>query len=136
MSASTTSPERFAVVVARIALAIIFLWFGILKLKGVSPVIPIIAQAYPFITAASVWYLMLGWFEVAVGIGILVPRLTTLAGILIIGHLIVASAGVLFSPQSFVSGFPILSVVGEFVIKNIALVALALMLIVCNRRRI
>ena len=131
---SLSSIERYTFWFARFSLGIIFVWFGILKLIGVSPVIPVIEQSFPFIAKSQTMYAMLGWFEVVVGVGILIPAITTVMSILIIAHLIIATTGVLISPQSFINGFPVLSVVGEFVIKNIALIALTLMLAVCRKK--
>jgi len=125
---------RFTLLFSRFSLGIIFVWFGILKLTGVSPVIPVIEQSFPFIVKSHMFYAILGWFEVVVGIGILIPALTMVVSMLIIAHLIIATMGVLISPQSFINGFPVLSVVGEFVVKNLALIALALMISICTKK--
>ena len=120
---------------ARASLALIFIWFGALKLTGVSPVVDVIEKAMPLITKYAVLYSMLGYLEVALGVGILIPRITRVVAWGMVGHLTFATLSVLVSAQSFNGGFPALSVVGEFVIKNAALVAVALLLIVCVPRK-
>ncbi len=122
-----------AIWISRVTLALIFVWFGALKFIGVSPVVPIIEQAYPWVMHTAGLYTLLAFLEIALGIGILVPRFTKLVGVALIVHLMFATAGVLISPQAFPGGFPLLSVVGEFVIKNFALMALALV-ILCHRK--
>ena len=121
--------DHFAFLFGQLSLALIFIWFGALKLAGISPVVSVIAQAMPIIARYPILYTLLALFELAVGFALLMPRLTRIAAWLIVGHLIFATGSVLISPQAFESGFPALSVVGEFVIKNLALVALALLLI-------
>ncbi|RJQ28464.1 DUF417 family protein [Candidatus Parcubacteria bacterium] len=118
-----------ALTLLRFSLAFVFLWFGLLKLFGVSPVLDVIARAYPFMVENKTLFLLLAILEVALGIGILVRRFAVLSAWIMVGHLLLATGGVLFSPQAFVNHFPFLSVVGEFVIKNIVLIASALLVI-------
>ena len=116
--------ERYGVTAMRIALAIVFIWFGVLKVIGRSPVEDLVAEmvywlpADPFVRFLGVW-------EIIVGIGLLVPvalRLTLLlfftqmAGtflVLVVGY-----------GQSFQDSNPfLLTTTGEFVIKNLVLIA-------------
>lgn len=122
--------QHLALLFARLSLGLIFIWFGALKLTGVSPVRDVIAQATPFIMQYTGLYTALALFEIAVGIVVFIPILTRAATLLIIGHLLFATGSVIFSPQAFINGFPVLSVVGEFVIKNLALISVALLLMV------
>lgn len=118
----------------RFSLALIFLWFGFLKIFNVSPVFDIIASAYPFITNHIILYQFLAVLEIAIGIGMLVPKLTRISSWVMIGHLAVATLGVLLSSQAFLGAFPLLSVVGEFVVKNIVLIAGAWVVLVDSKR--
>lgn len=116
------------VYLARFSLALIFIWFGALKVLGISPVAEVIAQAFPLIAHSNILYTMLAWGEVLLGIGILFPRITRFVGFVMIAHLAVATISVLWSAQAYAGGLPALSMIGEFVIKNLALIALAGML--------
>lgn len=118
----------------RISLAVVFLWFGLLKLFNVSPVFDVIAKAYPFITNNPTLYFLLAVLEIALGIGILIPKIFIVSSWVMVGHLLVATFGVLLSPQAFTGSFPFLSVVGEFVVKNFVLIAGALVLISQNKK--
>lgn len=124
----------FATWMLRGSLAVVFLWFGVLKLLQASPVFDVIANSYPFIAEYPVFYFLLAVFEIALGIGMLLRRFVRWAGWIMVGHLVFATLGVLFSPQAFTAGFPLLSVVGEFVIKNFVLIAAALAVIFSERR--
>lgn len=107
----------------KISIAIVFLWFGLLKFLGVSPVVDIIARAYPFIAENRVFFLSLAILELFIGIGLLIPKLMKISAVIAIIHLSIATLGVLFSPQAFLTSFPFLSLTGEFVVKNLVLIA-------------
>jgi len=115
--------NRSPLTVLKISLAVVFVWFGLLKLFGVSPVANIIASSYPWIMEIKIFYVLLALAEIGLGIGILIPRLTKISAWLMIAHLLAATLGILFSPQAFVGSFPLLSLTGEFVVKNFVLIA-------------
>lgn len=125
--------RHVSLILLRISLAIVFIWFGLLKLFGESPVVDVISQAYPWIAESPKLFFALGLLEVILGVGLFVPHLVTLSAWAMVGHLLVATFGVLISPQAFIDHFPLLSVAGEFVVKNIVLIAGALVLIVYTR---
>jgi uncharacterized membrane protein YkgB len=113
----------------RYSLSLVFVWFGLLKLFNVSPVVDIIAEAYPFMVHINILYVLLALFEVMIGIGFLIKKYVVLVSWLAVAHLLIATTGVLFTHQAFTTTFPMLSVVGEFVVKNIVLAASALVII-------
>ncbi len=115
--------HRWSIPLLRYALAIIFLWFGALKLLGVSPVVDMIQASYPFFPS---WFIfVLGIWEVCIGLGLLtkkLPRITlTLLWLQMLGTL----ASPFFAPHLFFNAGNLfyLTTLGEFVIKNIVLVA-------------
>lgn len=124
--------EEVAVVPVKLlrwSLAITFIWFGILKLIGVSPVLLIIQKAMPAFLGSSPLFLMgLAMGEIVVGLGLLFQKTTKIASILMIVHLTIASLSVLVT-QGF-KPFPVLTLEGEFVVKNLVLIAAGYLLIV------
>lgn len=124
-----TALEEHGITMLRVAVALVFIWFGALKIAGKSPVADLVADTVywlppdPFVRFLGVW-------EVFVGVGLLLPialRLTLLlfwaqmAGTFLV--LIVRSE------ISFQSDNPLLlSIVGEFVIKNLVLIAAGLVI--------
>lgn len=116
-------PFPRAVWLLRASLALVFLWFGLLKAFGVSPVIEVIDIAYPAILNYPFLFDLLILLELAIGVGLLVSRFARTAALLGAIHLTIATLGVLFSPQAFSGGFPFLTLIGEFVVKNIVLIA-------------
>ena len=117
----------------KISIAVVFIWFGLLKFLNVSPVVDIITRAYPFITENQILYLFLAVLEILIGIGLLIPKFVRVSALVATLHLSIATLGVLFSPQAFLTAFPFLSLVGEFVVKNLVLIA-GVLLIAKNSR--
>ncbi|MEK9180160.1 MAG: DUF417 family protein [Patescibacteria group bacterium] len=110
----------------KLSLAVVFVWFGALKLLDVSPVAGIIAAATPMIIEYHWLFYALALFEIALGVGLFIPRVERLAAWTMVAHLFFATFAVLFSPLAFDGGFPYLSIAGEFVVKNFVLITGAL----------
>jgi len=109
----------------RWSLGTVFLWFGALKLVNQSPVIQMVWDTYPPFASPPLLCL-LTLFEVGVGAMLLANLWPRLAATLIIFHLL-ATFGVLIlaSRIAFAPHFPILTMDGEFVVKNLVLLAAA-----------
>ncbi|UOY02317.1 DoxX family protein [Blastococcus sp. PRF04-17] len=121
--------QRVAPTLLRLALAAVFVWFGALKIFGVSPVHELIGQTLPFIDA-DLAVPALGVVEVVIGLvlaaGIL-PRITLLV---LAGHL--AGTFLTFVTASeLMWGANLLELTadGEFVVKNLVFISAALVLI-------
>src|SRR5437899_1402756 len=106
------------VTLLRIALGIVFLWFGALKLAGVTPVAELIAKTYSFLPAQQ-FVMVLGVWEVVIGVGLLLNK----AMKFIIPLLWLQMAGTFFAPVLapdifFMHGnLFLLTTQGEFVVK-------------------
>src|SRR5205814_4629578 len=61
--------QRWSVPALRIALGLVFLWFGALKVFGVSPVTPMLKATFPFM-ALPAFTIALGAWEILIGIGL------------------------------------------------------------------
>ncbi len=121
--------HMWAIPALRICLGIVFLWFGLLKVLGVSPVVGLIQETYYFFPT-SAFIFILGIWEVLVGLGLIfnVALRATLA------LLWVQMAGTLFAvvlaPSMFFVGYNpfLLTMEGEFVVKNLVLIAAGLVI--------
>jgi uncharacterized membrane protein YkgB len=128
--------ERYGVTILRIALAVVFIWFGALKIAGRSPVEDLVADTAYWLPAEP-FVRFLGFWEVVVGIGLLIPvalRLTLLLFWLqMAGTLLVL---VMHPDLAFQDNNPLLlTVLGEFVIKNLVLIAAGMVVGSSARRR-
>ena len=111
----------------RLALGLVFIWFGALKLLGRSPVATLVAQTVYWVPAAC-FVPFLGVWEIAVGVGLLFRialRLTLfLFWLQLAGTFLVL---VLRPDIAFQGRDPLLlTTEGEFVIKNLVLIAAGL----------
>ena len=127
------SQER-AFMLLRFALGVTFLWFGILKLFNASPVLDIIKKAVPAILSDSqLFFFALSALEILIGISFLTNRYTKVAAVVMIVHLLVVTVSVLIT-QGFDPRFPVLSLAGEFVVKNLVLMAGGLVLLADKKK--
>jgi uncharacterized membrane protein YphA (DoxX/SURF4 family) len=121
--------HRWSIPALRVSLGLVFIWFGALKIFGVSPVVGIIQQTYTFLPI-HVFVLVLGGWEVSIGICIILKRALRCTLILMSVHLTGTFLAVLLAPgHFFVQKIPfLLTADGEFVMKNIILMAAALVI--------
>lgn len=115
--------------IARVAFFVIFFYFGLLKLIGLSPASPL-AEALTAQTIGSEWFqvafMTLAGIECLIGLLFLVPRATRVVIPLLFVHMLVVSSPLVMVP-AYVWVAPLVpNLEGQYIIKNIALVAVAI----------
>lgn len=121
-----TEMHHWGIPVLRYALAIVFIWFGLLKVMNVSPAEPIISATYWFLPQAA-FMAILGLWECLIGILLMAHRGLRFALLLLwIQMLGILIALLLYPPMFFGSNPFLLTFEGEFVVKNIVLIAASL----------
>src|SRR5688572_18834657 len=71
----------------RVALGVVFVWFGVLKVAGTSPVAELVADTVPFLPAS--WFVpAVGVFEVLAGMALIVAVALRPVGALVALHLL------------------------------------------------
>lgn len=113
--------------ILRICLGVVFFWFGLLKVIGKSPVEELVAQTVYWVSPRA-FVPLLGAWEVVVGIGLLgglaIRFVLFLFWLQMAGTFLVL---VLRPDIAFQGGNPLLlTTEGEFVIKNLVLIAAGL----------
>lgn len=114
--------------ISRISLFVVYFWFGLLKLVGLSPASPL-AEALTTKTLGLQWFdaafTVLAILECIIGILILFRRTTRLAiGLMVVHMALVCSPLVLV--RDLVWRYPLVPTLeGQYIIKNIALLAVA-----------
>lgn len=116
--------RRWSPLALRLALGIVFVWFGALKVFGVTPVAELVARSVYWVD--PVWLVpVLGAAEVVIGLGLIVGR--ALRVVLALFALQMAGTFLVLVVQpevAFQGGNPLLlTVEGEFVVKNLVLLA-------------
>ncbi len=119
------------IVFARIALFTIFFWFGILKVFGQSPATPLVKsllkETLPFISPGT-FLVLFGIFEVIIGILFLIPKYKKITLILFYLHMIATLLPLFLLSDKAWDGLFVPTLEGQYIIKNIALIALSLFL--------
>lgn len=107
-----------------VPVGIVYVWFGALKLFGVSPADWLVEATLPYDAFAVP---ALGVFEVILGAAILVGRWPRITLALVAGHIVGTFLVFVTVPDTaFAEGSPArLTLVGEFVVKNIVILAAA-----------
>jgi uncharacterized membrane protein YkgB len=114
---------------ARIALFVVFFWFGILKVFDLSPASPL-AEALTAQTVGlqyfDVLFKGLSLIECLIGILFLVPKATRIVIPLLLIHMVVVSAPLVLVPAHVWTGFLVPTLEGQYIIKNLVIVAVAI----------
>lgn len=118
--------RRYGVPTLRIALGIVFIWFGLLKVVDATPVADLVADIVPIVSDRTA-VLVVGLVEVVVGLGLIsgiAIRFTLgLFFLQMLGTFLV----LVLRPGLSFDGDPFrLTVIGEFVVKNLVLLTAGL----------
>lgn len=119
----------YGVRVLRWALGLIFVWFGALKILRVSPVADLVARTVYWLPSDT-FVPILGVWEVAVGLGLLLGVALRVTLFLFWLQMAGTFLVLFLRPEiAFQSGNPVLlTVEGEFVVKNLVLIAAGLVI--------
>ena len=114
----------------RIPLFIIFFWFGLLKVLDLSPATELIIDTVfwmPFLSPEN-WTIVIGWWEMAIGICFLSKKTTLLAMVLMFFQMTGTFMPLVIFPEiTFQSSNPFLPTLeGQYIIKNIIIITSAL----------
>lgn len=114
---------------ARIALFVVFFWFGFLKVIGLSPAGTMVHQLFdvtisflPF----DAFYLGFGLFECLIGILFLVPKAERVVMPLLGLHMFTTAGPLMLVPSATWSSFLVPTLEGQYIIKNLVIIALAI----------
>ena len=124
--------DHFVTWFARWSLFTVYFWFGILKVFDVSPANPLVSalleRTLPFVTFEQ-FIVVLGLFEMVIGVLFLVPKLQKGALALFGAHLIMITAPFVLLPAIAWQHWFVPTLEGQYMIKNILMVALVLTLV-------
>lgn len=119
--------RRWGVDALRWSLAIIFIWFGLLKPLGLSPAAPLVLRTVewmPLLTPQQ-WLALIGWWEVAIGVTLLFRATLRLAIALLALQMLGALMPLVILPSiTFQEGrYPWAPTMeGQYIIKNLLII--------------
>ncbi|MTH17663.1 DUF417 family protein [Flavobacterium sp. LC2016-01] len=119
---------KHSVSLMRMALVIIYIWFGLLKIFGLSPAGDMVAKTV-FWLKPEFFIPILGIAEVCIGVGLLVRKWIPVTIVLLLLHMTATLSTFFILKSSCFEIFPYEpTLAGQYVIKNIVLVAGALVI--------
>jgi putative oxidoreductase len=119
--------DRASPMLLRTSLGVVFVWFGALKVAGVSAVGGLVAATVPFLDSA--WFVpVLGVVEIVIGLAFATGRLLRVVIPVFAAHMAGTFLVLITLPNvAFEGGNPLLlTAVGEFVVKNLVLLTAGL----------
>jgi uncharacterized membrane protein YphA (DoxX/SURF4 family) len=120
--------NRYGYVSLRYSLGVVFIWFGGLKIVGLSPASELVANTVYWFPP-DLFVPFLGVWETAIGICLLFRPLIRLAILLLLLQMPGTMLPMVLLPNTVFTEFPIgLSLEGQYIVKNLVLVSAALVL--------
>ncbi|WP_435623543.1 DoxX family membrane protein [Flagellimonas sp.] len=116
----------------RVSFAIIFFWFGILKPFGLSSASELLKDTVAWLPfgAPDTWLVVIGWWEVVIGITFLFKKTTRIAIALLFLQMLGTFMPFVFLPEvTFQEGNYLKpTLIGQYILKNIMIISAALVL--------
>ncbi|MFA5051546.1 MAG: hypothetical protein WC544_00605 [Patescibacteria group bacterium] len=113
---------------SRAAIASVYIYFGALKILGISPAEDIVAllhaQTVSFIPIHT-FLTLLGIGETIIGLMFLWPKITTIAYVVFLAHMFTTVLPLFILPHETWSRFGVPTLTGQYIMKNVILIALA-----------
>lgn len=124
--------RRWSTLAIRISFGIIFIWFGILKPFDVSSAESLLKATVVWLPFGSpeFWLIVIGWWEVAIGVTFLFPQTTKIAIALLFLQMFGTFMPLVLLPElTFQNGNIFTpSLEGQYIIKNVMIISAALVL--------
>jgi len=121
--------KRLSVPFSRFGLFVIFFWFGILKVLGESPASVLVQHLFEStisFVSFSHFIIFFGLFEMVIGVLFLLKGAERFVIPLLFIHMTTTFMPLFLLPQETWSGFLIPTIEGQYIIKNLALIAAAI----------
>lgn len=127
--AITSWMARYGMVIMRVGLGIIFFWFGALKLvPGLSPAEDLVRNTIYFIDP-DIFLPILAVWEMAIGLGLIFGLFMRFTLLLLFLQMPGTAMPIFVLPEVVWTSFPFgLTIEGQYIIKNLALIGAALVL--------
>lgn len=121
--------RRYSLQAARVALFVVFFWFGVIKLIDLSPAGPL-AEALIRKTVGiqyfNVLFHILALLECLIGVLFLIPKAVRITIPLLVIHMLIVCSPLVFVPELTWQQFLVPTLEGQYIIKNVVIIALAM----------
>lgn len=121
--------RRAFIPTARFSIFAVYVWFGMLKILGVSPASGLVHALFGATISwmsFDTFYILFAWFEVLIGVMFIIPKLTRFVLPLLFIHMITTFMPLVFLPSESWNGFMVLTLPGQYIVKNLVIIAVAI----------
>ena len=123
----TEKMNHFGIIFLRYSVALIFIWFGLLKTFEISPAQELVANTVYWFENKSGFVIFLGWWEVLIGLTMLYKPMIRLSLLLLIFQMPGTFLPLVLLPEVCFTYFPIgLTLEGQYIFKNLIIISAAL----------
>ncbi len=124
--------KKISVPLARLSLFLVYFWFGALKIFSTSPANPLVdallQKTLPFLTFSQ-FIVCFAIFEMVIGLLFLIPKAQKIAVPLFFLHMITTALPLFVLGDQIWQSFLTPTLEGQYIIKNLVLIALVVSLI-------
>ncbi len=121
--------KKISMPVSRLALFVVFFWFGALKVVGLSPASQVVQNLFNEtmpIMEFSTFIILFGLYECLIGLLFLIRGTERVVIPLLLIHLVTTVGPLVLLPGETWSGVMVPTMEGQYIIKNVLIIALAL----------
>lgn len=122
--------RKLALPVARLSLFVLYFWFGILKVIGLSPASGVVERLFDQTIGSFVSFglfiVLFGLFECLIGILFLVKGAERFVVPVMFAHILMTSGPLVLLPGEIWTAFLVPTLEGQYIIKNLALLSVAI----------
>ncbi len=121
--------RKYSTPMARFGLFVVFFWFGALKVVGLSPASELVQKLFEqtiHFMSFGTFIILFGVFECIIGILFLIRGMERVVLPLLLLHMITTFMPLFVLPQETWSGFLVPTMAGQYIIKNLVIIAAAM----------
>ena len=120
---------NYGLLILRISLGIVFLWFGLLKFfKGLSPAEDLVRNTVYFVDPDKFIHILAAW-ESLIGIGLITGKFLRVTILLLFLQMPGTALPLLILPEKVWTVFPYgLTLEGQYIVKNLVLIGAGLVI--------
>jgi uncharacterized membrane protein YkgB len=118
--------RRVSIPVARFALFVVFFWFGLLKVVGLSPASGLVQRLFESsisFMSFGIFLICFGIFECLIGILFLIKGAERVVIPLLLVHMITTFGPLVLLPSETWQQFMVPTLEGQYIIKNLVIIA-------------
>ena len=121
--------STYGILLLRYSLAMIFIWFGLLKPLGISPAQELVENTVYWFDDKATFVNFLGWWEVVIGFTMCVRPLIRISIFLLFLQIPGTFLPLVLLPEVCYTDFPYgLTLEGQYIVKNLIIISSALVI--------